>query len=772
MEVKIILILLISHYVGLYIFKPKLNILACGIFGWAGKETSDFNRDKFDKLGMYNVTRGRDSCGFTIDGLKYSGYGAFEKEYTEYILKYGNSQKPTKIPLVLGHTRQASPGIAVTEENIHPFAFGVNKKVTIEDKLPYHFLFAHNGTLKNHKELAKKYNVPSAKLINNVSKDKSDSNILGEIIYKTKSFNVLGEYIGTAACAFIDTVTNTLYLFRGESREYPYSYSKDVEERPMFYYIENENSVYFSSIKNTLFAIGGDNHNVFELDANTVYAISDGDIKNAKKTIVNRSEVSQRESIISNTHDNVERFNYGQGANHLNTAFNKSTISHFSLNNSSVLKYTRKYGSSASVGPINSPVSVEESKGLISFRNGVFYRNSSEVYSGIALNVKNFGLVNIFNFLTLQDVMDIENISKEELLERCNDIIRKHYYFKLPSQIHMKTFETSEGNELIRIHDFIASNDYGEKEVNYLFESKLMDKYFFINPGSLDVSVDYLTSLDELTFIYDGLIIKDHLEFTILSGKVKNQHYVINGNFRDKDKMRYHFTNEMDTISIAPHFKYYISDKRIYTYNEKAVFFYNPEYQELDNEYIQVEGAPYIVHFIKGTIDGYYLIEEGTKRIYLCDAFKASLSEQLLSYKTSIVNVLRSLEKDFQVLYLKDENEPKDNLLALLSNLSVDYTDIDLLTDKVVQKALTYSFKPKELEDLLDEDLLSDLIGLSPRDIALLDHDVLDSLLSLSSAYLTILNTFDKKGVPSQFLKQYLEFLTALNIDLEINLGA
>ena len=58
--VNITLILLLLHYIGLHIFKPKLDTFNCGIGGYIG---NNFNKYKFNILGLYNDTRGGDSCG-------------------------------------------------------------------------------------------------------------------------------------------------------------------------------------------------------------------------------------------------------------------------------------------------------------------------------------------------------------------------------------------------------------------------------------------------------------------------------------------------------------------------------------------------------------------------------------------------------------------------------------------------------------------------------------------------------------------------------------
>ena len=304
--IQTILILLLIHYIGLYIFKPKHNTLNCGLFGWSGKDVKKFNKDKFDKLGILNVERGKSSCGISFDGDIQIGIDA-NKMYYDFIID--REIKLTKYPIIIGHTRQSSVG-SVNVFNAHPFGFGDNNNDFI-------FIGAHNGTLKNHKELAKKYEVDES--VENyytdkdnkeivVKRDKIDSEILLEIIYKHKNFKVLSEYIGGAALVFTDTTNpNVLYLFKGKSKDWGSS-AHESTERPLFVYIENKNSMYFSSLEDSLRTIGGNDDNVIDIESNVVYKITDGDFKNAELIPVTRINATQNIS-----YNNTKNYgpNYG-----------------------------------------------------------------------------------------------------------------------------------------------------------------------------------------------------------------------------------------------------------------------------------------------------------------------------------------------------------------------------------------------------------------------------------------------------------------------------
>ena len=302
--VKIILILALLQYINNFLFGYKSNILACGIFGQATNKPENLDVNGVHILGIFNIERGKMSCGLSWDGDVQYGLG-FDKLYTDFIVD--REIKPTKTPIMIGHTRQPSYGFTVTEDNAHPFGFGTSK-----DGEGYEMIFCHNGTLKNHKELAKKYNIDLSEKIKKVThggheyettRDKIDSEILGEILYKTKNFKVLSEYIGAAALAWtwIDE-PNKLYLWSGASKQNKDSnLITEFEERPMNVYCKNENSMFFSSLPDSLTVLGASKKDKMQIDYNTVYIITDGDFENAEKHKVSRRKAGQNESTTTTT---------------------------------------------------------------------------------------------------------------------------------------------------------------------------------------------------------------------------------------------------------------------------------------------------------------------------------------------------------------------------------------------------------------------------------------------------------------------------------------
>lgn len=286
MIILIIGILAILQYLNHIIFKPKYNTLNCGIFGNFTKRPENINVSDFNILGIYNIERGKNSCGITYDGETHHGINA-DKLYIDFIK--GRSIKPKLYPSIIGHTRQASPGNVISLDNSHPFGFG-----DLNDG--YAFVGVHNGTLKNHEDLAKKYDIELKVASGDTLRTKIDSEILLEILYKEKNFKVLSEYIGAAALVWQWLAEpNKVYLWSGASREYDYSYSKVEEERPLCVYLKSKNNMFVSSLLDSLSAIGGNKENSFQIEYNTVYCVTDGDFKNAQSWKVSRENATQSE---------------------------------------------------------------------------------------------------------------------------------------------------------------------------------------------------------------------------------------------------------------------------------------------------------------------------------------------------------------------------------------------------------------------------------------------------------------------------------------------
>jgi predicted glutamine amidotransferase len=261
----------------------------CGIAAWSGKKVKDFDLSKLGILGIFNEKRGIDSCGMAVDYNIQVGIDA-TKVFKDFMQTDG-FKSPILSPVVIAHTRKSTTGLK-NVDNAHPFGFGFNKQIN-----GHNFVGVHNGSLLNEKELATEFGVDIV-----VTKDdkttrtKIDSEILLESIYKNSNFNVLSKYRGAAALVFSNSKEkNVIYCYRGESKDYDYTGAKVEEERPLFYWQEHENSLYISSMEESLLAIGAKKDEVKPFDVNIVYKITDGDISKAVKFKIDRSKAFKYE---------------------------------------------------------------------------------------------------------------------------------------------------------------------------------------------------------------------------------------------------------------------------------------------------------------------------------------------------------------------------------------------------------------------------------------------------------------------------------------------
>lgn len=230
---NVILIYLIVGVFVNYIFKVNFSILSCGIFAWVGKDVKYFRRDLFNILGMYNDSRGGDACGIYYDENWYKGIGKTSK-YEKLIIEHDlhNTLKLKKNPLIIGHDRKTSVG-TTTLDNAQPVVL-VNY-----DSEELSFVQAHNGTITNYRELAKKYEME-------LMTGESDSVAIAKLV-DTFGWDVLGEYEGSGAFVMCKaTEPNVLYAFHGKSKATEYAVTA-VDERPLAFLNFPGKGTYISS---------------------------------------------------------------------------------------------------------------------------------------------------------------------------------------------------------------------------------------------------------------------------------------------------------------------------------------------------------------------------------------------------------------------------------------------------------------------------------------------------------------------------------------------
>lgn len=273
-------IILVILFVKLF-FEYKLKLksyptLNCGVFGFYGKNSRKFDWLKFDILGVDNDKRGGDACGRIVGNSVEHSNILNKRKYADYINAYLPPKTKLKDKLVIGHTRKASYGRKKDEiQYTQPLPF-YNQEGGID------FVFAHNGTLYNHEELAKEYKINNEEFLyynkdgdlEPTSGAMNDSQILGWILGYKKDFDVLKKYKGGAAFALYDYREDLFYLWSGASLR---SGGKiPAEERPMNI-LKGKDHLWFSSLDDSLFFINySEEDEVEELENNVLYIYKDG----------------------------------------------------------------------------------------------------------------------------------------------------------------------------------------------------------------------------------------------------------------------------------------------------------------------------------------------------------------------------------------------------------------------------------------------------------------------------------------------------------------
>lgn len=217
----------------------KTNILYCGIVGFSGKGV--FDKQKINQLMIWNsFVRGEDATGI------YSPKNGLKKDIKK-ACDFLTSNTIEEDNLLIAHVRAKTVGINIAK-NAHPFNEG-------------NVILAHNGTLKNHYQLLRKYNL-------DYNSYDVDSHIMTAIIDLQSNFKVLTEIEGAAAVLITNKLNpNLLYAYRNS-------------ERPLFKG-NIDGDIYISSIKESLELIGC--LNIKEFKENTVYTIKDGSILSTYK---------------------------------------------------------------------------------------------------------------------------------------------------------------------------------------------------------------------------------------------------------------------------------------------------------------------------------------------------------------------------------------------------------------------------------------------------------------------------------------------------------
>lgn len=240
-----LLILFVAFFNSIMSFiNKKNNLLYCGLVGFSGQKGYNVLKLKF-LLYWNSVERGLDATGI------FTPLTGIIKDNIKAELYINNPNKLGKVKLdntLIGHVRAKTVGTN-TVDNAHPFEYG-------------RIVGAHNGTLKNHLEVAFNYGL-------DVTKFNVDSQVLFASLNRDfeapieNKFAVLSKYEGAAALLFYDKKEKALYACHDK-------------ERPLYYGYLRETEMYISSIKETLEVIGCQKITSFPI--NIVHKIVEGKI--------------------------------------------------------------------------------------------------------------------------------------------------------------------------------------------------------------------------------------------------------------------------------------------------------------------------------------------------------------------------------------------------------------------------------------------------------------------------------------------------------------
>lgn len=211
----------------------------CGLSGIISFDKAPVNISHFDILGTLNDERGGDSCGIFIDGNVKYGVEENKKfrDFTKLLIY------PETFNIALIHCRWTSSINTTSITQAQPVCI-YNESGKID------YVLMHNGTIYNSHALADKY---LHKIVDITGM--SDSQIMANIFYYN-GYDVLNEYIGTAAFVIVDYRNETpeVLFFKGDSEFNP---EGAKEERPL-YCMFYDNKLYFSSMTYPLNLISRD----------------------------------------------------------------------------------------------------------------------------------------------------------------------------------------------------------------------------------------------------------------------------------------------------------------------------------------------------------------------------------------------------------------------------------------------------------------------------------------------------------------------------------
>lgn len=655
----------------------------CGIFGFSGKVGKKANLKKLKALGLYNVQRGTDSCGYYYNGHIVKGVDG-NANFSKFIAENELIPGDLKTEVFMGHTRKSTSG-QNTAANAHPHVI---------DK----YIQTHNGIIKNIWALCTKYGVDHSKIT-------VDSIGLATLIQKF-GFDILNKYEGYAALSmtFVDDPTS-LYLYHGASKET--ANGTLFEERPL-YILETPEGIYYSSLKESLDFINESKKKPYELPHNCVFRIVNGVFTDYEYTV-------SREEMNVSTY--TKSYNYG---------------SYGGYDSFGSCSYTPSKQKEIDF-PATSKTSISTSKELnilresfppeldlqdMYYHRGRFYRKNNILLNGEYIidrdgyfriadekNVRNpetyyfirgvlmknkkayeTFLESSYNDVCFNFAYYISNYSKYAVTclecEGANVLpdIKSNWY--LNEKVFSGTFKTRFGNRVYTIKNGKLSN-ISKTNVN---ENVFLDDNVYPKESIVDNTT--ISRLDEYSNVVST--IREWSQKTITHENVKDIPEVFlmyidyfNTFFLDKDASDYEIEGETETvlkdlIEIGYTFDFYLTQFECDDFlSEKSIVecfeHYLPEELfEFENRYVLNTTEPPITFNDNiEDIDAETIIDNSLEKEYVTDAFGNNVDNQKgLEFLEEAVNQLSALEDTADELQLIDDDVCQNTAYTIYKNVS------------------------------------------------------------------------------------------------------
>lgn len=183
----------------------------CGHVGfiskWASSTTPAENK-LFQEMLLLDQLRGEDGTGITVIGADqgvdvYKGAETYQDFIRDPKVKVG-AHRTVGVKALLGHNRKTTSGGSV-DVNTHPFVF--------DDR----YVFAHNGTLTNHRTALSNTEVDSVALGDALVRLNGDVTAIGKVLDKV---------YGAWACVWYDNVEHKLFFLRNDQRPFSFVFTE------------------------------------------------------------------------------------------------------------------------------------------------------------------------------------------------------------------------------------------------------------------------------------------------------------------------------------------------------------------------------------------------------------------------------------------------------------------------------------------------------------------------------------------------------------------